>query len=95
MGKRCVTKDWMGKWRLIGLEGDEARRLGWKRDELGRIDGKEITIRVQNGCRAQNFLLQIPKISPLFGLLLQYIFSLPVIYFSSSLESFPNLARKF
>ena len=42
MGKRCVTKDWMGKWRLIGSEGDEARRLGWKRDELGRIDGKEI-----------------------------------------------------
>ena len=37
MGRRCVTKDWMGKWRLIGSEGDEARRLGWKRDELGRI----------------------------------------------------------
>ena len=42
VGRRCVTKDWMGKWRLIGSEGDEARRLGWKRDELGRIDGKEI-----------------------------------------------------
>ena len=29
-------------WAGGGLGGDEVRRFGWERDELGRIDGKEM-----------------------------------------------------
>ena len=38
---------------------------------------------------------RFPKFRHFLGDLLQYIFTLAVIYFSLSLESFPNLGRKF